>query len=217
MERMGVSRMNTYWMGGSPCSGKSSMAALLAERYDLRVYSVDASLRQYVPHLTPARHPLLYKWHNTAWDELWMQPPDVLLAETIGAYAEHCALVLKDVAALPTDRPLLVEGTCLLPAYVMPYLAGPRHGLWVVPTEAFQRRRYPQRGAWVQGILQQCADPDAALRNWMDRDVAFARWVAGEVRARGLRVMEVDGSRTIAQGADEVAAHFGWNDHAPPA
>jgi hypothetical protein len=214
---MGSHRMNTYWLGGSPCSGKSSMTTLLAERYDLRVYSVDASLGQHVPHLTPACQPLLYKWHNTPWNDLWMQPPDVLLAEVIGAYTEHCSLVMDDIAALPADRPLLVEGTCLLPACVMPHLASPRHGLWVVPSEAFQRMQYPRRGAWVQGILQQCADPDAALRNWMDRDVAFAAWVADEAKAHGLAVMDVDGSRTIAQGADDVAAHFGWSDHASPA
>lgn len=189
------------------------MATLLADRYDLRGYAVDASLAQHLPHLTPTRHPMLYKWHNTPWNDLWMQPPDVLLAEAIGAYSEHCALVVEDVAALPTDRPLLVEGTCLLPGCIEPYLAGPRHGLWVVPSEAFQRLRYPQRGTWVQGILQQCADPEAALQNWMERDVAFGRWVTAEAERRGLAVMRVDGSRTIAQGADEVAAHFGWSEH----
>jgi hypothetical protein len=204
-------------MGGSPCSGKSSMTALLAERYDLRVYAVDATLGKHVPQLSPMRHPMLYKWYNTPWNDLWMQPPDVLLAEVIGAYGEHCSLVIEDIAALPADRPLLVEGTCLLPACVIPHLASPRHGLWVVPTEEFQRVQYPRRGAWVQGILQQCADPEAVLGNWMDRDVAFARWVAAEAGTRGLEVMTVDGSRTIAQGADAVAAHFGWSDHAPAA
>lgn len=206
---------HVFWMGGSPCSGKSSMATLLAERYDVTVYSVDATLHNHVPHLTPARQPMLYKWHNTPWNDLWMQPPDILLAEVIAAYGEHCELVIEDVAALPADRPLLVEGTCLLPGCVAPHLANPRHGLWVVPTEAFQRLRYPQRGVWVQGILQQCDDPETALRNWMDRDVAFARWVTCEAEDRGLRVMTVDGSRTIDQGADAAAAHFGWIDHAP--
>lgn len=210
-------RNHLFWMGGSPCSGKSSMATLLAERYDLSVYSVDATLHNHVPHLTPARQPVLYKWHHTPWNDLWMQPPDTLLAEVIAAYREHCELVIEDVAALPADRPLLVEGTCLLPDCVAPHLASPRHGLWVVPTEAFQRLHYPQRGAWVQGILQQCDDPDTALHNWMNRDVAFARWVTCEAEARGLRVLTVDGSRTVAQGADDVAAHFGWIGHAPAA
>ncbi len=213
----GASRAAVYWLGGSPCSGKSSMAALLAERYDVQVYSVDATLHRHVPHLTPTRQPMLYKWHNTPWNDLWMQSPDVLLAEVIGAYSEHCSLVVEDVAALSTGQAVLVEGTCLLPACVIPHLAGPRHGLWVVPTEEFQRLRYPQRGAWVQGILQQCDDPEAALCNWMDRDVAFARWVTAEAEGRGLRVMQVDGSRTISQGADEVAAHFGWSDEPPAA
>lgn len=189
------------------------MAQLLAERYAVDVFSVDATLYTHLPHLTPARRPILYKWHHTPWNDLWMQPPDVLLAEVIAAYSEHCELVLEDVAALPAVGSLLVEGTCLLPGCIEPYLASPRHGLWVVPSEAFQRLRYPQRGLWVQSILQQCADPEAALQNWMDRDAAFGRWVTAEAEAHGLAVMQVDGSRTIAQGADEVAAYFGWSDH----
>lgn len=197
-----------YWMGGSPCSGKSSMAKLLQDRYGLRLYHVDEALRNHVADLTPNTTPFLYKWHHTPWTDLWSQPPAVLLAETIGAYREHCALVMQDVAALIDEQALLVEGTCLLPDCVAPHLPGPRHAIWVAPTEAFQRHHYPRRGAWVQSILQQCADPDAALHAWMDRDVAFARWVTGEAEARGLRVMWVDGSRTIEQGADEVAAHF---------
>ena len=201
-----------YWLGGSPCAGKSSMAARLAAQYDLRVYAVDAALPRQIEHLTPAAQPVLYKWTHTPWDALWMQPPAVLLAEAIAAYREHCRLVVAEVSALPQDRPVLVEGTCLTPDGVAAHLADPRHGLWVVPTEPFQRAHYPRRGPFVQFILNQCRDPAQALTNWMDRDVAFARWVAQEAAGRGYRVLVVDGSRTIADHAAQVAAHFGWSE-----
>jgi hypothetical protein len=187
------------------------MAARLAEPYGLAVYAVDEALPRQLVHLTPAAQPTLYKWTHTPWDALWMQPPDVLLAEAIAAYREHCRMVVAEVMALPSDRPVLVEGTCLLPGCVAPHLAIPRHGLWVVPTEPFQREHYPNRAPFVKAILDQCRDPGQALANWMDRDVAFARWVAGEAGQHGLGVMVVDGSRTIAHHAAQVAAHFGWN------
>jgi hypothetical protein len=193
------------------------MAGLLAAAYGVTVYAVDARLEVHLPHLTAADQPMLYKWTHTPWDELWMQPAAVLMAEAVAAYQEHCALVLADVAALPTDRLVLVEGTCLLPGCVAPHLAGPHHGLWVVPTETFQRTHYPARGAWVHWILSQCREPETALRAWMERDATFARWVAAETAQRGLALMVVDGRRTAAECAAQVAAHFGWSEYAAPA
>jgi 2-phosphoglycerate kinase len=207
---------HVYWLGGSPCAGKSSMAEILVEQVGLTRYSVDAELDRHVPHLTPDRFPILSRWtHDPVWDDLWMRPHAELLADVIGAYREHCELVYADVAALPTDRPVLVEGTCLLPTVVRAWQASPRHGLWVTPSEPFQRTHYPQRGAWVQWILNQCSDPAQAFANWMDRDVAFARWVERTCAEQGLTVLSVDGSVSIAVMAQRVADHFGWSNHGP--
>jgi hypothetical protein len=42
----------------------------------------------------------------------------------------------------------------------------------------------------------------------MDRDVEFARWVAELANELELKLVKVDGSRTIADNAKRVAAHF---------
>ena len=42
----------------------------------------------------------------------------------------------------------------------------------------------------------------------MDRDVGFAGQVAGRVKELGLRLIEADGGRTIAENAEIVARHF---------
>jgi hypothetical protein len=135
----------------------------------------------------------------------------VLLTEVIAAYSEHFSLVLEDlVAAHDADEALvLVEGNQLLPPLVYPLLADPAHALWMVPTEAFQREVYPRRGDWVQQILGTCEDPELSLRNWMDRDVAFAHWVLDQARGLGLRTRVVDGDRTIEQNAEFVADALG--------
>jgi 2-phosphoglycerate kinase len=195
-------------MGGSPCSGKSSIAAILAERYGLRTYHVDEAYKEHRQHLVPANHPCMHKWTTTPWDELWMQPAEVLLREAIACYSEHFELVLKDLLAMPRSAPVLVEGTALLPDRVSGLLLNHHQALWVVPTEAFQRDHYPKRGAWVKSVLNQCRDPEQALQNWMDRDVAFARWVVQRAAALGLTLVEVNGQRTIAENASVVAEHY---------
>ncbi len=199
---------HVYWLGGAPCAGKSSMTELLVQRYaGLRRYQVDAELR--VDQLSPARQPTLYKWTHTAWQELWNQPPARLLAEAIAAYREHFALAWADVQTLATNpHPLLVEGTCLLPDCVAGAITHPHQALWVVPSPDFLRVRYPVRGAWVQAILSQCTDPAQAQANWLDRDEAFAAWISAETTRLDLRLITVDGRTSIAEHADQVAAHF---------
>ncbi len=44
-------------LGGSPCSGKSSIAELLVVRNGVRVYHVDEALRDYSRRISPERHP----------------------------------------------------------------------------------------------------------------------------------------------------------------
>jgi hypothetical protein len=199
---------HVYWMGGSPCSGKSSIADLLSKEHNLRVYHVDEAFQEQRRQITPQAQPTLYRFLNTPWNEIWMRPGDVLFAEAITAYGEHFEMILRDLRDLPRSSPVLVEGTALLPGCVHGLLADFRRAIWVVPTEAFQRDHYPKRGAWVGSILEQCTYPEQALRNWMDRDVAFARWVEQEAIRLGLCTLQVDGRRTVAQNARTIERHF---------
>jgi len=203
------------WMGGSPCSGKSSITELLADRYGLQTYHVDDAFNQHhKERILPAEHPTLHKWTTLSWNELWMQPGKVLLDEAKAAYNEHFGMILEDLLALPRSAPVLVEGTALLPDQVSSLLQQRHRAIWIVPSAAFQRERYAGRGDWVQSILSHCEDPERAFRNWMDRDVAFAQWVIKRTTALGLDWMQVDGTRTIAENASLVARHLRLSRHA---
>lgn len=197
----------TYWLGGSPCGGKSSAADLLAERYGLTVYRCDDAYFRHVQICNPVDHPTLHAITTMSWDEIWMRPVDVQVAAEFGAYREEFPLILADLHSLPQDRPILVEGCACLPELVMP-LAVPERALWFVPTPAFQRHHYSQRG-FIQEILAQCRDPQQAWANWMDRDEQFGREVAAAAAERKLAVEWVDGRRSIEELTALAAAHFG--------
>jgi len=199
-------------MGGSPCSGKSSIARILADQHRLCVYHVDEAFEEHRRRIDPDEHPVLHKWTNTPWNELWMQPVDALLEEAIACYREHFKMVVEDLLLLPASEFVLAEGTCLLPDCVANVLMDRERAIWVVPTEKFQREHYSRRGTWVQGILSQCENPEQAFQNWMDRDAAFAEWVRREARRLGLKLMEIEGKRTIAENAELAAGHLGLTE-----
>jgi 2-phosphoglycerate kinase len=196
------------WLGGSPCAGKSTVAALLARRFGLDLYRVDEAFERHASRLDAARQPALVRWCAASADERWLQPIDALLSEAIACYREHWRMVLEDVVARQETRPLLVEGTALLPAEVARVVPHRGRALWLVADPDFQRRHYRER-AWAWGVVASSDDPERAFENWMERDVRFASWVAAEADALGQRWLTVDGGRTVDEVAAAVAEAFG--------
>jgi len=197
---------NVFCLGGSPCSGKSSMSELIARRFGLDVYHVDKDFEVHEQRFDPIRHPTLTKWLASSWNQRWMQPLDTLVQDVIACYQEHFALILEDVCSLP-KRTLLVEGTALLPRAVAEVLSRQSRAIWVIPTAAFQRIHYPRRD-WALNIVAQCSNPEEAFNNWIERDIRFAEWIEKEVSALHLPLLKVDGNRTVKENAELVAIHF---------
>jgi hypothetical protein len=137
-----------------------------------------------------------------------MQSRDTLLKEAIACYGEQFPMIVRDLCKGSSQERILVEGNSLLPDRVAELLSEREQGIWIVPTERFQRMRYRARGTWVEGILAECEDPEGAFRNWMDRDVAFSRWVRERARELDLEVLEVTGQQTIERNAKIAARHF---------
>jgi 2-phosphoglycerate kinase len=201
-------RLNkVFWLGGSPCAGKSSISEILAGRFDLDIYHVDEAFEAHRQGLNPVQQPNLSKWLASSWNERWMQPVDRLVEEVVACYREHFALIVDDIAARPSGKSLLVEGTALLPREVARILQKRSNAIWVTPTDDFQSEHYFRR-EWARTIVEQCDDPEAAFHNWMERDIRFAEWIEAEVYMLDLQLLKIDGSRTIAESAEEVARHF---------
>jgi hypothetical protein len=199
---------HVLWIGGSPCSGKSSIAELLSNKLNYQVYHCDEAFPIHAQNLVPVRYPTFHKVTRMSWDEIWMRPLEELVADEIQVYREEFEMILDDLLAMPGSTPVLAEGTALLPDLVADLIPDPDRAVWIVPTEQFQRKRYAQRGPWVQDILSQCADPQVAFKNWMDRDVAFGRRLIEQTRELNLYHLIVDSRRSITENAAIVQKHF---------
>lgn len=197
---------NVYWLGGSPCSGKSSITEILANEYNLQRYHVDEAFQQHIDDFTKEMYPMNWKWTHTPWEQLWAQPSQILFEQAVIAYSEHLRFVFEDLEHIPGK--VIVEGTSLLPDCIKPLLIDDSQALWMVPTDYFQRTTYPIRGPFVSQIMNQCRDPEQALTNWMDRDVAFARWIEQRTASLDLTCIMVDGATSIAENAAFVSDYF---------
>lgn len=200
-----------YWIGGSPCAGKSSIAQALAEQYGLYFYHSDGELPRLFAQLPSAQQPVMSRLHQADCPGLWLRPLAQQVREALIYCEEAFAWHWTDLQTLSPGRPILIEGVPCLPHLVCPHLTQIHHAIWLVPTEAFQRHHYAQR-SWIHEYLQDCPDPERAFENWMARDARMAVWMAQEARRLGLTVLTVDGGQSLAATAAMVAGHLGLTD-----
>jgi hypothetical protein len=198
---------HVIWMGGSPCAGKSSIAESLSSKYHLYFYRCDDHFQEHQSRIIPDKHPAFHTLTGLTWDQIWMRPVPIQVAAEIDIYREEFGMIVEDLLALPKSIPILAEGAALLPDCVSEILLNRRQAIWIVPTEPFQRTHYARR-TWIHEILSQCRDPRQAFQNWMDRDVAFAKWVAERAAELELELITVNGALTIVQNTEIVEKHF---------
>ena len=200
----------TFYLGGSPCAGKSTIATRLAALYDLRLYQVDSEFGRHAVDFTALHQPALTAWLAGDCTERWLKPTAELLADAVDCYREHFAIVWRELEALKdaqNGQPLLVEGTALLPELVVPRLENRDHAFWLIPTPAFQWQHYRRR-PFVQEILSTCADRETAFNGWMKRDRAFGCRIVAICRELALDHAIVDGRQSIEDQADALARRF---------
>ncbi|HEX2863964.1 MAG TPA: hypothetical protein VHN99_05310, partial [Deinococcales bacterium] len=85
---------HVWWLGGSPCSGKSSAAAILAERHGMRVYSCDAAFDDHARRAPEGSR--LRGLLGADLGRLFSRPPGELARLELAAYATEFPLILED-------------------------------------------------------------------------------------------------------------------------
>jgi hypothetical protein len=193
------------WIGGPPCSGKTSIARSLATKYDLRVYQSDAHTWEHHDAAVARGFPASARWEEGSPDELWLGALEAMVELSIATNEERCRLMVKDIEALPAAPLVVAEGTPLHPSFVGERLAGRDHGVWLLPTPAFQRARLEER---PRTMFERTSDPARALESRVQRELRVGELIEDEAKARGLHVLYIDETRDLAAVTAAVEAIF---------
>ena len=187
-----------YWIGGAPCSGKSTIAEKLAYKHGLSLFKSDDHMYAHMNLARAEKQPVMAKVASLSWDAIWTRPVAVQVQDEFDFYREEFDMLLEELALYPQGQPILAEGNAWLPELLGRLQPPPEHSVFLIPTKEFQVANYSQR-QFIKDILSQCADPQAAFANWIERDACFGETVDQAARQMGLPVIRVDGRLSIEE------------------
>ncbi|MBE5795537.1 MAG: hypothetical protein E7323_12750 [Clostridiales bacterium] len=200
--------MTIYYIGGSPCSGKSTVAAALAETCGLTYFKVDDHLDRYMQMGASDQKVCCAKLGQMTPEQIWMREPAEQCKEELQIYEEIFEYVLADLKTLDSQQGIITEGAAFLPKLAKHMGIPQGRYLSITPTKEFQVFHYRQR-EWVPYVLQECSDKAKAFDNWMERDALFAKAVQQQCDDAGYVSIVNNGEIPVETLTEQVAAHFG--------
>lgn len=202
-------KQNIYWIGGSPCSGKSSIAELLCQKFGFTYYKCDDHLERYLKIGLSNHISIMEKFSRMTLDETWIERNiGEQVEDEIAFYRASANIILDDVNTMIDEKGLVVEGAAITPEFIVSHNIDFDHYVCIVPTKAFQIDNYKKRD-WAKEYLKSTSQPQLAFENWMARDASFAMQISKQARENNMNIIVVDGSKSIQDNYDIVVEMFG--------
>ncbi len=187
-----------YCIGGSPCSGKSTVAERLSKfgfpqngqtQQNRQTHNYGQTHNNGLvyfkadDHMFPGMEwalkkgcPECVKYFEMSVDEIWLREPfEQFLAER-EIWRELFPYINSKLLETSAENPeydIIAEGAAFMPSLAEAYGVDPSKYVCLVPTKEFQREKYALR-TWVSQILEGVSDKQRAFENWMKRDELFA-------------------------------------------
>ena len=200
-----------YYIGGSPCAGKSTIAEILSQKYHLYYFKVDDYLDSYTKLGALKGYPICKKTIEMSAEQIWMREPVLQCREEFEFYEEVFEYVLADLKQINCENDIITEGAAYVPKLIK-QLGLPRNRyISITPTEEFQISHFKRR-EFVPYVLEGCSDMEKAFCNWMDRDILFAQEVQRQCYEERYASIINDGNIEIDELVSRVAKHFTLSD-----
>ena len=198
---------NILWIGGATDAGKTTTAAMLAEKHDLPVYHGDKHWREHWSHIIPQKQPAMCKWDAMTMDERWVnRSVEDLLQHTLEITRERLPFIFADLQKLSADSIVIAEWFGFLPDAIMPLLTNPAKALWMFPTPEFKQAAVEKRGK--AHFHDDTANPAKAWDNHLKRDLHLADLARKQAGKHNATVLINDGTQSLESILINVEAQF---------
>lgn len=152
-------------------------------------------------------YPICKKTVDLSAEQIWMREPLLQCEEEFEFYREVFEYVLADLKQINCKNGIITEGAAYVPELIKQLGVPKGRYISITPTPEFQVIHYRKRD-FVPYVLEGCSDMEKAFRNWMERDILFAKEVQKQCFEEKYASVINDGSIRIEELVGIVAAHF---------
>ena len=201
-----------YWLGGSTCSGKTTICAQLSERFGVTVSHRDDFIEDHFKRANPQDHPAICEWlylrKEATRAEILERSVDDLVTLLIGAFREDFALTQEDLLKEKLASGTVVEGLRLLPDIIAPLLERSNLAAWLVLSPDLHRTLIEARSA--KSAHRETTVEAARLREHLSQTFIGLGGRLTEMAAeRGTEVIEIRTMEELREVPDTLARIWG--------
>ncbi|UNK16064.1 hypothetical protein MNQ98_16120 [Paenibacillus sp. N3/727] len=195
------------WIGGSPDSGKSTIARYIVQKYNLSYYDYDSNENRH--HEEISAHSVgAEEILSSTMEDNWVYiTPDELVHRSNASFRGRFPMVVRDLSAMNVDNPILAEGFGLTPNLVAPFLGNSNQAIWFVSDEHFKMTSAKKRRK-LSGEFKTIDIENVALENMHKRDMLIDAQIREEANQLGLKVIEVNSAVPFEVAVKLVEKHF---------
>ncbi len=197
-----------YYIGGSPCAFKTSIAQKISEQYSFKVYNADNHIERYLEIGAKKRNKVLKKMRRISVLDQWFLDLDVQFKNEIALYSFAGKVIKGDLKRFYKNKDILVEGCPVIPEFINKKEVAPENYVVLVASKSFERSIFETR-EYITRYLNLTKDKDLAFENWLARDEMIARYYKEEAEKYGYKYIEINKSSKFEDVYNDVVEHFG--------
>jgi hypothetical protein len=177
---------NVYFISGSACGGKSTIARYLSAKYNLILYDLDERFPQHKALSDACHQPEMNRNHGT-WDAYFNRPPREYADSLRRSMQEQAEIAVVELLTMSEGRRIVVDGS--FPCELLQRISTPNRVLFLMADINAIRTDYLNRPdkADMQECLARLQNPEQSTEN-MFRAIEYAlAQEMDEVRASGFK------------------------------
>ena len=177
---------DVYFISGSACGGKSTIAKYLSAKYGITLYNWDEKYTEHKKISDAAHQPFMNKNYGS-WEEYFSRPPDEYAEAIRRSINEQVEIAVVELISMATKGGIVVDG--IFPCHVLKRISGSGRVIFLMADMEAVRSDYFSRSDNEDMLecLNGLQNPQQAIENvFLSIEHSLSRDF-DEVRASGFR------------------------------